>query len=230
MKKFVWVLLFFLLLSTGSLFAQSDVNTIPSWNGTDYIWSFGVPDTATYGQTITVGVNAGSLNSFAFQIGNCSADVSLRASIYAWNGTMATGSSLWQSSLTTVSAGSGFQLVSFTTGGLTLSPGSYVLFASTSQDQSGASDSACQWGSIASGIYSGGNFVYQNNGTNISAWTSLDWSQIESHDLAFRVTFGPAPANIPTLTEWGLILLACGLAFIAFRRLSSASSPTPLRS
>jgi hypothetical protein len=127
MKKFVWVLLFFLLLSTGSLFAQSDVNTIPSWNGTDYIWSFGVPDTATYGQTITVGVNAGSLNSFAFQIGNCSADVSLRASIYAWNGTMATGSSLWQSSLTrsaeAISAGE------LQTGGLTLSPGSYVLFA-----------------------------------------------------------------------------------------------------
>jgi len=230
MKKFVWVLLFFLLLSTGSLFAQSDVNTIPSWNGTDYISSFGVPNTATYGQTITVGVNAGSLNSFAFQIGNCSADVSLRASIYAWNGTMATGSSLWQSSLTSISAGSGFQLVTFNTGGLMLSPGSYVLFASTSQDQSGAPNSGCQFGGISPQVYSGGNFVYQNNGTNVSSWTSSGWTQWTDYDLAFRVTFGPAPANIPTLTEWGLILLACGLAFIAFRRLSSASSPTPLRS
>ena len=229
MKKFVWFLLFFLLLSTGSLFAQSDVNTIPSWNGSSYISSFGVVNTATYGQTITVGENAGSLNSFAFQIGNCNANVSFRASIYAWDGSMATGSSLWQSSLTSISAGSGFQLVTFNTGGLMLSPGSYVLFASTSQDQSGAPSSGCQFGGISPQVYSGGSFVYQNNGANVSSWTSSGWTQWTDYDLAFQATFGEA-ANIPTLTEWGLILLACGLTFIAFRRLSSASSPTPLGS
>ena len=200
-----------LLLTSTSALAQVSIDTIPGWNGTSYISSFGVANTATYGETVTVAAGASPLASYSFEIGYCSASVSFRGSVYAWDGTKATGPSLFTSGVQTVPASSAFQLVTFNVGSLNLPAGNYVLFASTSQDQAGAPNSSCRWGSVGNNTaYSGGQFVYINNGPDPTQWTTNAWSNI-AQDLAFRVdglSVAPNPTSVPTLSEWALLALA----------------------
>ncbi|MCX6628319.1 MAG: hypothetical protein NTW28_11905 [Candidatus Solibacter sp.] len=186
-----------LTLLVAPALAQGPINTIPVWNGTTFISSFGVTNTATYGETITVSAGASALNSFAFEIGNCSASVTFRGAIYAWDGTKATGASLFESATTSVAPGSTYTLVTFNTGGLVLPAGTYVLLASTSRDQSGAPSSSCRWGSVGNNTaYAGGTFVYLNNGPNPSEWTTNTWSTI-AQDLAFQVDGLVLPSSTP---------------------------------
>jgi hypothetical protein len=196
-----------LLITAVSMLAQANVNTIPGWNGTDYISSFGVVNTATYGQTITI-TSTATLNSFAFEIGNCGASVTMRASIYAWSGTNATGTALYQSAPVTIPNSASFQLVPFTPG-VELAPGAYVLFVSTSEDQTGAPASACRFGAVADTAYTGGQFVFINNGPDPAQWTSGTWSFI-NEDLAFTMIFEGAPVPLPSgvwVTLIGLVAL-----------------------
>jgi hypothetical protein len=220
-RRSLWHTLFLLallVLSATPSLAQFSIDTIPFWNGTQFISSFGVPNTATYGQTITVSAGVTPLNSFSVEIGNCGADVTMRGEVYAWNGTMATGPALFESAPYTLPNSSSFQLVTFSTGGLTLPAGTYVLFASTSRDQAGAPNSACRWGSVADTAYPGGNFVFLNNGANPALWTSGTWSAI-SYDLAMRVNglTNPVPAASTTSLLIGFALLL-GAALFALSR------------
>ena len=220
-----------LLLIAGSLMSQGLINTIPSWNGAAYVHDFGVPNTATYGQTINVAAGTGPLASFGFEIGNCTANVSFRGEIYAWDGslTRATGPSLFESSVTSVASGSGFRLVTFNTGGLNLGPGNYVLFATTSKDQGDAPNSACRWGSVSNTAYPGGNFVYISNGANTSLWTvpteAVSWVVDPAQDLAFQVSLGqpapaPAPAGVPAASPATLLLGVAGVISLGLLGLS----------
>lgn len=199
----------FLLLPSVSVFAQNSVNTIPLWDGTNFISSFGVPNTATYGQTITVNAPGGpaQLQSISFRIGNCGANTTFRIHVYAWDGTKATGSSLFDSAPQTISASPAFTAVTVSTGSVNLTSGQYILFASTSEDQAGAPPSACRWGALPNNTgYSGGQFYFENNTANTAAWTTQTWATI-GEDLAFQAVFNDALA-VPTLSEWGLIILA----------------------
>jgi hypothetical protein len=214
-----------LTLFAASALAQPSPNTLPAWNGAGFISSFGVPNTATYGQTVAVSAGMSPLRSFAFEIGNCGANVSFRGHVYAWDGSKATGSSLFDSPVMSVPAGPSFQAVTFDTGDLALAPGTYVLFASTSQDQAGAPMSACRWGAIPNdNTYRGGHFVFLNNGTNPPAWTTDAWSSIYE-DLAFRVDglAGPAPTvGVPAASTTSLLIGFVSLIGVAlfevFRR------------
>jgi hypothetical protein len=184
----------FLILAAA---AHAQINTIPNWNGTDFISTFGVVDTATYGQVITVPSGVGAMTAFAFEIGNCTGAVTLRGEVYAWNGTRATGAALFESATQTVPAGDNFTLVTFNTGNLSLSPGTYIIFASTSKDQGGASLAGCGWGAINNdATYPGGSFKFLNNNTNVAAWTSSNWSGLPQ-DLAFRVDGIAPPTPVP---------------------------------
>jgi hypothetical protein len=216
------------LLTIFAVSAQAQINTIPSWDGSNFISSFGVTNTATYGQTITVAAGASQLNSFSFEIGYCSASVALRGSVYAWDGTKATGSSLFTSAVRTVTAGDTYTLVTFNTGGITLPAGTYVLFGSTSQDQADAPGSACRWGSVGNNTaYAGGQFVYINNGPNPGQWTTATWSSI-SQDLAFQVNGLVVPAaSVPAASTTSLLiafagLIAVGLYLMARSRLRTS--------
>lgn len=205
-----------LVIFAASARAQA-VNTISGWDGTTSISSFGVVNTATYGETLTVAAGAGPLTSFSFEIGSCGADVTLRGSVYAWDGTKATGPSLFVSSPTTVTNSASFQLVTFNTGGLSLAPGTYVLMGSTSQDQTGAPLSACHWGSVGNDTaYAGGQFVYLNNGPDPAQWTTATWSRF-SQDLAFQVNglgAQPAPTSVPAASTTSLLIGLAGLAAV----------------
>jgi hypothetical protein len=218
--KYLLLTLTLFVVFAASAHAQA-INTIPSWNGSNFISSFGVPNTATYGQTITVAAGSGPLNSFSFEIGNCGANVTLRGSVYAWDGAKATGPSLFTSPAQTITNNNAFQLVTFTTGGITLPAGTYVLFASTSQDQTGAPYSACRWGAINDNTtYPGGQFVFQNNTADTSQWTSTSWSTF-AEDLAFQVNgFTPQATSVPAASTTSLLIGLAALTAMGLYQLT----------
>jgi hypothetical protein len=191
-----------LLLIAGSLMSQGPINTIPSWDGIRFVTGFGggASNTATYGQTITVAPGSAVVSSFGFEMGHCNATVTFRGEIYAWDGAKATGPSLFEGPQTTQGSSDTFQLVTFNTGSLTLAPGAYVLFATTSWDEVSASQ--CEFGSLSlvgsAAAYPAGNFVSLSNFSDTSQWTSVAWVP-QPFDLAFRVDMTPAPPPTPNV-------------------------------
>jgi hypothetical protein len=195
-----------LLLIAGSLMSQGPISTIPSWDGIRFVGTFGAPNTATYGQTITIGPGSAVVSSFGFmmgcdptqfELGHCTGTAAFRGEIYAWDGAKAKVPNLFESSVAaTLTASNGFQLVTFNTGALTLPPGAYVIFATTSRDQVAAS--ALDWGSLPGlAAYPAGRHVFMNNGADPSQWTTGAWGT-EPFDLAFRVDMSPAPPPAST--------------------------------
>jgi hypothetical protein len=111
-----------------------------------------------------------------------------------------------------------FQTVTFSPS-VSLPSGDYVLFISTSEDQTGAPNSSCHLGlNYNNTAYADGSFVFLNNGANASQWTTSNWSNFP-YDIAFVVNFtSSAPAAIPTLSEWAMIFLVNLMAMFAIRR------------
>lgn len=171
-------------LATSMASAQS-IDTVPDWDGIGFISSFGVPNTATYGQTITAPATPAMLRAFDVRINPQGAEIPFKFYVYEWDPTSdrATGGQLYASSVQTTEAVSQFQTYGVSGLSITLEPGKqYVLFASVSETS--GSDSNARWASVGDGSYAGGRFVFTNNGTNVSAWTSGTWSNI-ARDLAF---------------------------------------------
>ncbi len=218
-----------LLPIAGSLMAAANIDTLPAWNGTTFISSFGIPNTATYGQTIVVAPGTGLLLSFAFEM-TCDAAVVIRGEVYAWDGTTtrATGPSLFESTPIPIAAAvnnTTYQLVTINTGGVSLAAGTYVLFVTTSKDAGASSN--CRFGSVVDATYPSGLFVYQNNGTNFGQLFTAAWSNITS-DLAFQASFVGGAPTVPAPSSLSLVvagLIAVGL-FGCYRAVSRRS-PTP---
>ena len=212
-----------LLLIAGSLMSQGPINTIPSWDGIRFVEPFGAPNAATYGQTITVTPGSAVVSSFGFEMGHCNATVTFRGEIYAWDGAKATGPSLYEGPATDLGSSDTFQLVTFNTGALTLPPGAYVIFATTSRDQVTAS--ACEWGSLPDlAAYPAGSHVFMNNGADPSQWTTVAWGT-EPFDLAFRVDMTPVPPpnvvkNVPAASPATLLLGFAGVIALGLLGLS----------
>jgi hypothetical protein len=201
---------FCLLLGGGPLSAAT-IDTVAFWDGSSFIASFGIPDTQTYGQTVTVPLGLPVLQSFSFEM-QLPTTLAFRGEVYAWDGTRAAGPNLFESGVTSTSDGSVFQLITFNTGGITLVPGDvYVLFASSSKDNSGHSGGG-SWGVTQfDDTYAGGTSVYINNGSDTAQWTSMAWDAVPG-DMAFQATFAsgsgvPEPSTA-LLFASGLIALA----------------------
>jgi hypothetical protein len=194
--------------------AQSSINTIVDWNGSASVFDFGLPNTATYGQTITAPLTGSVLTDFSFEL-NVPATCTFKAYVYAWNGIEASGGALYTSQVLST-AGTGYEQVTINTGNLNLTPGgNYVLFLSASELLT--SSGVGGWGTPNGDFYSGGQFVYLNNGTVPSQWTTTSWNQnyFGTGDLAFTADFTVTPAPEPsTLALAGL----GGLGMIMFRK------------
>lgn len=199
------------------------IDTTPQWNGSDSIRSIGEPNSATYGQTFSINGADNILGNFSFFFDHSYGDdVDFAAYVAEWDGSKAVGPILYSSSQQTLSASSsGFQEFSFNTGNVQLETGKqYVSFFSASSFFDGQSGMA-SLGSIAPGFgssnaYSGGNFVYQNNGSNFnslfsSAWSGANGSGFGKNDAAFKLSLssnnGQPAKDVPEpMTILGTIL------------------------
>jgi hypothetical protein len=171
---------------------KATINTFRKWDGQDEVQApFGRPVVSTFGQTITVPVGLSHLNKFTFAWHNLSfigGTMVVRAEVYAWDGTKATGPSLFEKKRTISFPDFLFHRESFRPNGISVTPGAqYVLFASIDKDYA-----KCQrnyvlgWGSVGR-HYGGGQFVSQSNQGDESRWTLAPWNVPPNGlDLAFR--------------------------------------------
>ena len=200
------------------------IDTVPSWNGSNYIHTFGEINTATYGQVVTVPAGTSYLNSFTFYLDDqLDPDfVDFHAFVHAWDGTKATGAQLYQSaamSTTNNGGAGGFEAFTINTGGVSVTSGQqYVLYFSASLLFDGSLGRS-HWGTINQGAtppdtQPGGNFVFMNNGNDLSSLTTNNWSQRQG-DLAFTASFSDTPAVPEPSTA---LLVGLGLGGMAIRR------------
>ena len=187
-----------LVLAAHPASAQT-INTIPDQNNT--VGIFGVPNTATYGQTI-VSPTTGTLLDFTFNVDNYSTSTIMAdAEVYAWNGTGATGPALFQSSpFSIVPSGSSYTLYTATPNVSVTAGSQYVLLFTTSGLQATQlpSSAYANFGLVAPNTYNDGQFVYLNNRNDRTALnTSLYSTFNPTYGLAFKADFGPAPATVP---------------------------------
>jgi hypothetical protein len=208
-----------LVPASGAL-ASTTIGNTPPWNGSPIISGFGYGQpccTATYGQTVTVPATDTRLDSFTFYV-QLPTNLTFRGEVYAWDPTTgnpanftsgnATGPALYESGqMHTTSYNSGFgpfEPITFNTGGIPLTAGAqYVLFFTISRDYAANAPTAGIpgfAGITATDTYSGGDFVFINNGGDTSQWTTTPWSNLVAFgadDLAFKASFSPP---LPTST------------------------------
>jgi hypothetical protein len=185
-----------LCLSALAFSAGASATVIDNTNSTWSIGNFGSPDTATYGQTITVGTDH-FLNSFSLYVNVADAPIDLRGYVAAWNGSKAT-SILYTSATRTLPSTNGLAEFAFNTGSLNLDVGSqYVLFIS-------ASGFGVQPGSqntmpLTGESYAGGNFVWINNGTDVLQLTRRNWDCLSCNygDAAFKAELSATGSDVP---------------------------------
>jgi uncharacterized protein with beta-barrel porin domain len=185
--------------------SAENIDTIPQWNGTSFISSWGVPNTATYGQTFIPTVSQTRLSSFTFEVAQTSGTApQYQAFVYQWDpvNRRLTGSALYTSAVVTAPTGAAFTPVTFNAGNVTLTAGQqYVLLLSTSNQQPQANGSY-KWGALTNNTaVPSGQFVFNNNGANFGSLSTTTWSFI-GEDLAFRAVLngvlGPLlPAGAP---------------------------------
>jgi hypothetical protein len=174
--------------------ARAKINTLKKWDGRQFINWFGCPNTTTYGQVITVPAGVTHLNRFIFTWANVpgsSGSMVVRAEVFAWDGSKATGSSLYERKRSISFGDSAFHLETFkSTTGISVTPGAqYVLFASIDKDfEKCTNNYILDWGAVRDSLYGGGTFVFQNNGGNENNWTNVAWNTF-GIDLAFEAFF-----------------------------------------
>ncbi|MCB5190090.1 PEP-CTERM sorting domain-containing protein [Methylobacillus arboreus] len=191
--------------------AATTISTIDQWDGE--VSPFGTPDTATYGQTISIGEQAQVLESFSFILTDLNAAFTVE--VGTWTGSRV-GEIIYQSDPFRFSASSEYtEITAYPSVNLEANS-QYVLYFTTSGIQDGVT-STNEWGFAPDTAYEGGTFVYLNNGNDRSQLTGTDWNTTLGGDLAFTATLAP----VPEPSTYGLLLAGLGLIGFAARRTRS---------
>lgn len=188
-------------------------DTTPEWNGTDEMGLFGVPNTATYGQTFIAPAGAVALQDFTFLI-RASANSHLIATpfVMQWSGDLtggtptpggAVGPTLHLGSTITLDPTPGFEEILVNVGSVPVTPGNaYVIgmtFATPADFNGSTGDSS--WALLpnhTSSPHGGGGFVFFNNLSTTSSTDEIDPARLTTEpweswfdfgDLAFKATF-----------------------------------------
>lgn len=94
MRHGLWLLALMGLALASPPRAQSSTvyDTTGAWDGATFISSFGVPDTATYGQTFLAPVADNVLEDFTFFIrGNTAVHLEMKGMVFNWSGSLLGG-------------------------------------------------------------------------------------------------------------------------------------------
>ncbi|MFJ5446454.1 PEP-CTERM sorting domain-containing protein [Methylobacillus methanolivorans] len=193
--------------------AATTISTLDQWDGD--VSPFGTPDTATYGQTITIGEQAQVLESFSFILTELNTPFTIE--VGTWTGSRV-GEILYQSDPFRFSAASEYtEITAYPS--VTLNANSeYVLYFTTSGIQ-GSGENTNAWGFAPDTAYGGGTFVYLNNGNDRSQLTGAAWNTTLGGDLAFTATLAP----VPEPSAYGVMLLGLALVGFAARRNRSSA-------
>ncbi|MGV3709216.1 MAG: PEP-CTERM sorting domain-containing protein [Gemmatimonas sp.] len=203
--------------------AQASAQVINLAQNEQNISPFGSPVTATYGQTFTTAGGFNTLNTFSFWLSSIDSyngeGLLFRAYVMQWDAVNghATGPVLYSSALY---AGTAFasQRYDFNTGNLLLTGGAqYVAFLSASgyfasMPPDGASVS--MEGTLA-GTYTGGQFVFHDNGDDFSKLTTEEWAlsgNAESFQTRFYAEFSGDVAVVPEPSTY--LLMFSGLSAV----------------
>jgi hypothetical protein len=173
---------------------RKKINTFEYWRG-GAVEPFGCPAMSTYGQTIRIPKGFTRLDEFTFAWKMLEpGHMVVRAEVYAWDGTKATGPSLFEKRLVIAYPVFPWHMEVFRPNGISVTPGAqYVLFASIDKDYEKcrnirSQDAFFYWAYLNADHYAGGHFVYQNNEGAERDWTENPWAQDSApYDLAFRV-------------------------------------------
>lgn len=188
-----------LLLGTPAIAASEwDIDT--TGDGTETIYFMGVPDTATYGQTITVPDGPGTLESFSIDVIDFPTGIVFRGALQAWDEatSRATGDVLYLSDPVSSVTGTGRETVTFTPD-IDITPGTYVIYATVSYDYEDQEAAQGRWAADGADPYAGGRFVFMNNGGDEGRLTTEAWQGIGAqYDAQFTVVFA-APV-VPPVT------------------------------
>jgi hypothetical protein len=211
------------------------ITTLPSWDGVQGVNSFGEPDTATYGQTITVGATETFLTDFSFRVATDVGNISrFEAIVMEWDSVakVAVGPILFNSGLltnSTIGDTPYYNVVGVTTNVQLVANKEYVLFFTTSNVFDTSNDFAT-FGSVSPILplpdaYTGGSFVFNNNGNNFGSLSdpTNPWNvgYPNADDLAFTANLIDPPVNA-TPAPAGVVLFGLGFAglgmFRSFRK------------
>lgn len=188
------------------------ISTLDQWDGSidSTVSPFGNPDTATYGQTISTGNLAQVLQSFTFNL--TALDAAFTVEVGTWTGSRV-GEVIYRSDPFNFTASSEFTAITASPD-VTLNANSqYVLYFTTSGIV-GNTAGTNAWGFTADSAYTGGTFVYLNNGNDREQLTTAAWNTTLGGDLAFSATLAP----VPEPSSYGLMLVGLGLLGVAAQR------------
>jgi hypothetical protein len=182
--------------------------TIDTGVGNNDFSSWGETDTATFGQTFIAPADF-NLTGFSFSLAHQTGGASLfRYYVMAWSGTNASGSVLYESS-TKTAVGTTDAIYTADVGSLLLTPGDqYIAFLSTSEVFDGTLDGG-QMAFVSGDSYSGGEMVFNNNGSDLGSLTSpTNWILLNA-DAVFVAHFTgvPEPASLCLVSAGGLMLM-----------------------
>ncbi len=178
-------------LGTDMAKKHATINTFPDYD--QAVGSLGCPNSTTYGETITIPAKKKSLSMFKYYMGGQAASgqsMVVRGELYAWDGTKATGSAIFETAPKTIAfADPTFSFVTFRTPGAKVKAGKqYVIFVSIDKDYESCTGSyGLTWGAADGTAYTGGGFVFQNNTGDESQWTATSWNTIPSLDAVMKV-------------------------------------------
>lgn len=172
-------------------------NTYPDWDGTTYLWGFGNPDTATYGQSFTAPEGVKKLKKFQFAVGanTGTGTMTVRGELYGWDGSKATDM-IWESkNPTTIDLTQGDPTwhkvkMKLKKKGKVTAGQQYVMFLTVSKDyEDNPVGLIAQWGMTAADALPNSQTVWINDTGDESRWTTETWSGIPTQDFALKAKF-----------------------------------------
>ena len=170
------------------------LGTKKSWDGVQREPGFGCPNDTTFGQVITIPETKHTLDKFTFWwFRSTHGSMVVRGEVYAWDGTKASGSSLYESAPRSIAwTNDESHRETFLTGGIAVTPGAqYVIFASIDKDYDQCVGGyILAWGAVDDSVYPGGTFVFLNSGGDSGEWTTQAW-QTAGLDTAFSARVSP---------------------------------------